>query len=120
MDAFYPLKAKNNKGGTFLLTVGSAQSGGQCAPCSTFAAQETTNWLGLILAADNAVALDAVVARMMDVDPARLRFLQKAKTFGLGDFDSRMIHIEGEMQILASSFRLYVARPLRATRRFSN
>jgi uncharacterized protein (DUF362 family)/Pyruvate/2-oxoacid:ferredoxin oxidoreductase delta subunit len=56
--------------------------------------------IGLILAADNAVALDAVVARMMGIDPARLRFLQKAKAFGLGDFDSEMIEIEGKMQVL--------------------
>ena len=35
--------------------------------------------IGLILAADNAVALDGVIATMMGLDPARLRFLQKAK-----------------------------------------
>ena len=56
--------------------------------------------IGLILAADNAVALDAVVARMMGIDPGRLRFLQKAKALGLGDFDSQMIEIDGEMRIL--------------------
>ncbi|MBU1565062.1 MAG: DUF362 domain-containing protein [Proteobacteria bacterium] len=56
--------------------------------------------IGLILAADNAVALDGVVARMMGVDPGRLRFLQKAKALGLGDFDSQMIHIDGVMRIL--------------------
>lgn len=58
--------------------------------------------IGLVLAADNAVAMDAVVARMMGVDPARLRFLQKAKAFGLGDFVSDMIQIEGEMQVIAN------------------
>jgi uncharacterized protein (DUF362 family)/NAD-dependent dihydropyrimidine dehydrogenase PreA subunit len=58
--------------------------------------------IGLILAADNAVALDAVVAKMMGIDPARLRFLQKAKAFGLGDFDSEMIEIVGKMQVLAN------------------
>lgn len=57
--------------------------------------------IGVILAADNAVALDAVVARMMGVDPARLRFLQKAKAFGLGDFDAQTIEIDGVMPILA-------------------
>jgi uncharacterized protein (DUF362 family)/Pyruvate/2-oxoacid:ferredoxin oxidoreductase delta subunit len=57
--------------------------------------------IGLILAADNAVALDGVVARMMELDPARLRFLQKAKAIGLGNFDSQMIQIDGEMRILA-------------------
>ena len=33
--------------------------------------------IGLILAADNAVAMDAVVAAMMGLDPGRLRFLGK-------------------------------------------
>jgi Pyruvate/2-oxoacid:ferredoxin oxidoreductase delta subunit len=56
--------------------------------------------IGLVLAADNAVALDGVVARMMGLDPGRLRFLQKAKTMGLGDFDSQMTKIDGEMRIL--------------------
>jgi uncharacterized protein (DUF362 family)/NAD-dependent dihydropyrimidine dehydrogenase PreA subunit len=58
--------------------------------------------IGLILAADNGVALDAVVARMMGIDPARLRFLQKAKELGLGDFEKHMIQIDGEMQVLAN------------------
>jgi NAD-dependent dihydropyrimidine dehydrogenase PreA subunit len=61
--------------------------------------------IGLILAADNAVALDGVVARMMGLDPGRLRFLQKAKALGLGDFDSQMTQIDGEMQVL-SDFKL--------------
>jgi len=56
--------------------------------------------IGLVLASDNAVALDAVVARMMGLDPSRLRFLQKAKAAGLGDFDSDAIEIDGEMQVL--------------------
>ena len=61
--------------------------------------------IGLILAADNAVALDAVVARMMGVNPAHLLFLQKAKASGLGDFDSHMIQIDGEMPTL-ENFKL--------------
>jgi uncharacterized protein (DUF362 family)/NAD-dependent dihydropyrimidine dehydrogenase PreA subunit len=56
--------------------------------------------IGLVLASDNAVALDGVVARMMGLDPVRLRFLQKAKAMGLGDFDSQLIQIDGEMRIL--------------------
>jgi Pyruvate/2-oxoacid:ferredoxin oxidoreductase delta subunit len=56
--------------------------------------------IGLILASDNAVALDGVVARMMGLDPGRLRFLQKAKGCGLGDFDAQMAQIDGEMRIL--------------------
>jgi uncharacterized protein (DUF362 family)/Pyruvate/2-oxoacid:ferredoxin oxidoreductase delta subunit len=61
--------------------------------------------IGLILAADNAVALDGVVARMMGLDPARLRFLQKAKTMGLGDFDMQKIILDGEMPIM-TDFKL--------------
>jgi uncharacterized protein (DUF362 family)/NAD-dependent dihydropyrimidine dehydrogenase PreA subunit len=56
--------------------------------------------IGLILAADNGVAMDGVVARMMGLDPGRLGFLRKAKAMGLGDFDSQLIQIDGEMQIL--------------------
>jgi uncharacterized protein (DUF362 family)/Pyruvate/2-oxoacid:ferredoxin oxidoreductase delta subunit len=56
--------------------------------------------IGLILAADNAVALDGVIATMMGLDPARLRFLQKAKAMGLGDYDPSKIHIHGELVVL--------------------
>ncbi len=56
--------------------------------------------IGLVLAADNAVALDGVVARMMGLAPGRLRFLQKAKELGLGDFDTALVRIEGEMRVL--------------------
>lgn len=56
--------------------------------------------IGLVLASDNAVALDGVVARMMGLDPGRLRFLQTARAMGLGDFNSESIHIDGEMRVL--------------------
>jgi len=56
--------------------------------------------IGLLLAADNGVAMDAVVARMMGLEPARLRFLQKAREFGLGDFDADAIEIVGKMEVL--------------------
>lgn len=56
--------------------------------------------IGLILAADNGVAMDSVVARMMGVEPADLRFLQHAKALGLGDFEPKAINIEGEMRVL--------------------
>ena len=56
--------------------------------------------IGLLLAADNAVALDAVVATMMGLDPARLRFLQKAKAEGLGDCDLDPIEIIGDLKPL--------------------
>jgi len=56
--------------------------------------------IGLILASDNAVALDAVIATMMGLDPGRLRFLQKAKEAGLGDYDLKKIEIVGELKLL--------------------
>lgn len=57
--------------------------------------------IGLIMASDNAVALDAVIATMMGCDPGRLRFLQKAKEVGLGDYDLRTIELVGELKPLA-------------------
>ncbi|MBM4326403.1 MAG: DUF362 domain-containing protein [Deltaproteobacteria bacterium] len=54
--------------------------------------------IGLVLASDNAVALDAVIATMMGCDPARLRFLQKAKDEGLGDYDLKKIELIGELK----------------------
>jgi uncharacterized protein (DUF362 family) len=54
--------------------------------------------IGRILAADNAVAMDAVMAAMMGLEPGRLRSLQKAKELGLGDFDLQTIEIMGELE----------------------
>jgi uncharacterized protein (DUF362 family)/NAD-dependent dihydropyrimidine dehydrogenase PreA subunit len=56
--------------------------------------------IGLILASDNAVALDSVVASMMGCDPGRLRFLQRAKELGLGDYDLDGIDVVGELKRL--------------------
>ena len=56
--------------------------------------------IGLILASDNAVALDSVIATMMGCDPGRLRFLQKAKEEGLGDHDVDGIQVIGELRKL--------------------
>lgn len=56
--------------------------------------------IGVILAADNGVAMDGVVARMMGLDPAVLRFLQKARAIGLGDFDSDKVELDGDMLVL--------------------
>ena len=61
--------------------------------------------IGVILAADNAVAMDAVMARMMGCPPEQLPFLQKAKALGLGDFDPAAIDIVGEM-IRVPDFKL--------------
>ncbi|MFH1058875.1 MAG: DUF362 domain-containing protein [Pseudomonadota bacterium] len=62
-------------------------------------------WVGKVLAADNAVAMDASVARMMNLDPAKLLFIQKAKTLGLGEFAEEAIEVIGELQPLPD-FRL--------------
>lgn len=56
--------------------------------------------IGLVLASDNAVAMDAVIATMMGCDPALLRFLQKAKEAGLGDYDLTALEIIGELKRL--------------------
>lgn len=56
--------------------------------------------IGLILASDNAVALDAVIATMMGCEPSRLRFLQKAKEMGLGDHDLGTIEVIGALKRL--------------------
>ena len=61
--------------------------------------------IGLILASDNAVALDAIIASMMGCDPANLRFLQKAKEAGLGDYDLGTIDVVGEIKQL-QNFKL--------------
>jgi uncharacterized protein (DUF362 family)/NAD-dependent dihydropyrimidine dehydrogenase PreA subunit len=54
--------------------------------------------IGLLLASDNGVALDGVVATMMGCEPGRLRFLRKAKEVGLGDLNS--IEVIGELKRL--------------------
>jgi uncharacterized protein (DUF362 family)/Pyruvate/2-oxoacid:ferredoxin oxidoreductase delta subunit len=54
--------------------------------------------IGLVLASDNAVALDSVIATMMGCDPGRLRFLRKAKELGLGELDLSSIEIVGELK----------------------
>lgn len=56
--------------------------------------------IGMILASDNAVALDAVIATMMGCEPGRLRFLRKAKETGLGDYDLTRIEVIGELKLL--------------------
>jgi uncharacterized protein (DUF362 family)/NAD-dependent dihydropyrimidine dehydrogenase PreA subunit len=53
--------------------------------------------IGVVLASDNAVAVDSVMAQMMGCDPGRIRFLQRAKEVGLGDYDESTIEIIGEL-----------------------
>jgi ferredoxin len=56
--------------------------------------------IGLILASDNGVAMDAVIATMMGIDPRLLLFLRTAKEKGLGDYDLKTIQIIGELKRL--------------------
>jgi uncharacterized protein (DUF362 family)/NAD-dependent dihydropyrimidine dehydrogenase PreA subunit len=56
--------------------------------------------IGLLLASDNAVALDAVIAVMMGVEPALLGFLRKARQVGLGDYELSTIDVIGELKRL--------------------
>ena len=56
--------------------------------------------VGLVLASDNAVAMDAVIATLMGCAPERLRFLQKAREVGLGDYDLGNIDVIGELKPL--------------------
>jgi len=72
--------------------------------------------IGLILASDNGVALDAVIAIMMGCEPGRLRFLQKAKEVGLGDYDLSTIEVIGDLKTLPD-FKL---PPLSGERDFHN
>jgi uncharacterized protein (DUF362 family)/Pyruvate/2-oxoacid:ferredoxin oxidoreductase delta subunit len=56
--------------------------------------------IGLIMASDNAVALDAVMATMIGMEPGLLLFLQEAKEKGLGDYDLTTIEIIGQIKLL--------------------
>jgi uncharacterized protein (DUF362 family)/NAD-dependent dihydropyrimidine dehydrogenase PreA subunit len=53
--------------------------------------------IGVILAADNGVAMDGVVARMMGLDPGSLGFLEKAQAEGLGDYAEDKLEIVGNL-----------------------
>lgn len=54
--------------------------------------------IGLVLASDNAVAMDAVIATLMGCDPDKLIFLRKARQLGLGDYDVSKMEIIGELK----------------------
>lgn len=58
--------------------------------------------IGLILGADNGVALDAVIATMMGLDPGRLRFLCKAAEDGLGSWRLEDILVDGDLSPIAN------------------
>lgn len=56
--------------------------------------------VGIILASDNAVAVDSVIASMMGCSPEKLGFLRKAKEYGLGDYDLNYIEISGDFKTI--------------------
>lgn len=56
--------------------------------------------IGLLLASDNAVAMDGIIATMMGLEPDRLPFLRKAKALGLGNYDLGSIEVIGELKRL--------------------
>ncbi|MDR0466126.1 MAG: DUF362 domain-containing protein [Deltaproteobacteria bacterium] len=56
--------------------------------------------IGLVMASDNAVALDAVMARMTGLDPGNLPVLNMAAAQGLGRFEQDAISIDGDLKPL--------------------
>lgn len=53
--------------------------------------------IGKVLASDNAVELDAVMAHMMGLDPHKVPMLRYAHEIGLGEISVENIPIEGEL-----------------------
>jgi len=62
-------------------------------------------WVGRVIAGDSAVAVDGVICRMMGLDPARLRMLDKARQLGLGDYAEGAFELVGALAPL-EGFRL--------------
>jgi len=56
--------------------------------------------VGRVLASDNAVALDAVMAAMMGLEPRRIPLLRIAEERGLGPDDLEAIEISGPFEVL--------------------
>jgi len=56
--------------------------------------------VGKIMASDDAVAMDAVMAYMMGCDPGKLRFLRRAREEELGDYDLDRIDVIGELAVM--------------------
>jgi uncharacterized protein (DUF362 family) len=55
-------------------------------------------YIGQIMAADNAVAMDATIARTMDLDPQNLPFLEMARKEGLGEYAVEKVEIHGDLK----------------------
>ena len=61
--------------------------------------------IGVIMASNNAVALDATICRRIGVEPGQVRFLQVARERGFGEYGVDAIQIEGEFRQI-SNFKL--------------
>jgi uncharacterized protein (DUF362 family) len=69
----------------------------QNGPCSTSAADRMN--MRLVLASRNAVALDAVAARVMRCDPSKVPTLTLAEGYDLGTIDETKITVAGNRQV---------------------
>jgi len=54
--------------------------------------------IGLIIASDNGVSMDVVMAKMVGIEPEKLIFLKKANEAGLGSLDLNQIELIGELK----------------------
>lgn len=72
--------------------------------------------IGKILASDNAVALDSVIAQMMGLDPGKLPFLRKACEDGLGEYSPDAIQLTGDLEPIPD----FVLPPLGGEANFKN
>ncbi len=53
--------------------------------------------IGLIMASDNSVAIDAVIAHMMGLDPNSVPFIRIAHGRGLGSYTAGLFEVGGEL-----------------------
>jgi len=63
-------------------------------------ASRDLRYIGLIMASDNAIAMDAVMAKMVGLAPSSLPVLVLAAEQGLGSFEKDNLEIDGEFKTL--------------------
>lgn len=66
--------------------------------------------IGKIIASDNAVAMDSVMARMMNLDPSAVVMIQVAERFGLGSSSISLTEIIGRLEVI-TNFKLPSSQP---------
>lgn len=57
-------------------------------------------WIGKIMAADNAVSMDAVMCHMMGLAPERVHYMKTAIERGLGETDPHRMELIGSLEVL--------------------